>query len=319
MRRATALALAARAGLPCDHEGLIWDHDGSTRQRMEGREWRVSKAVILQVKTVGGALALVMKPTLFVTDDDGNEAPRAVANAVKVKLLGYQHNAEFNEALDFWRGKLLTERETTLRFPKFDEGIKFSISARPLFAKITDERETSVRLSEKHEGLASQVGLQIAEPRLSFLPKTGRGTAFDTHPIRGLMQDRPFDALLTDAGIATNVRAALVVPTRDGRRVTEYLGKLQEAVDPTRADEDYLLPFPGFSSAFKCGLEVTQPGGKGFVGLDEPTDRTPASARELAARISAAVSSLKASANPSVVGLTPLPWTVDDLILKPVR
>jgi len=46
---------------------------------------------------------------------------------------------------------------------------------------------------------------------------------------------------------------------------------------------------------------VTQPGGKGFVGLDEPTDWTTASARELGARIAAAVSSLKAAANPSVI------------------
>lgn len=309
MRRATALALAASAGLPCDHEGLIWEPSGGSKQRMEGREWIAYKAVILQVKTVGGSLALVLKPTLFVTDASGSEAPRTVANAVKVKVLGYQHNAEFNVALDFWRGKLLPFRETALRFPNVDEGVKFSVSAWPLFAKITDEREASVRLSDKNERLASQVGLQIAEPRLSFLPKAGRGSAFDTHPIRGLMRDRPFDALLTDNGIATDIRVALIAPSKDGRRVVEYLNKLQESVDPTRWDEDYLLPFPGFSTAFKCGLEVTQLGGKGFVGLDEPADLTPASARELGARISAALSSLKAAANPSVIFIyVPARW-----------
>jgi len=175
----------------------------------------------------------VLKPTLFVTDASGSAAPRTVANAVKVKVLGYQHNAEFNVALDFWRGKLLPHRETALRFPNVDEGVKFSVSAWPLFAKITDEREASVRLSAKNERLASQVGLQIAEPRLSFLPKAGRGSAFDTHPIRGLMRDRPFDALLTDTGIATNIRVALIAPSKDGRRVVEYLNKLQESVDPT--------------------------------------------------------------------------------------
>jgi len=298
MRRATALALAAKAGLSCDHEGLIWDPTGA-----------VKEAVILQVKTVGGALALVLKPTLFVTDASGSEAPRVVANAVKVKVLGYQHNAEFNTALDFWRGRLLPQRETALRFPDMDEGVRFSVASWPLFAKITDEREASLRLSDKNERLATQVGLQIAEPRLSFLPRTGRGVAFDTHPIRGLMRDRPFDALLTDTGIATSIRVALIAPSKDGRRVSQYLSQLQESVDPTRWDEDYLLPFPGFSTAFKCGLEVTQPGGKGFAGLDEPTDLTPASARELGARISAALSSLKAAANPSVVFIyVPARW-----------
>lgn len=310
MRRATTLALAVSAGLPCDHEGMIWDPSGGNKRRMEGREWIAYSAVILQVKTVSGALALVLKPTLFVTDASGNKAPRTVTNAVKVKVLGYQHNAEFNEALEFWRVKLLPLRETAFRFPDMDEGVKFSVSARPFFAKITDEREVSVRLSEKNERLASQVGLQIAEPRLSFLPKSGRGSAFDTHPIRGLMRNRPFDALLTDTGIATNIRVALIAPIRDGRRVSEYLNKLQESVDPTRWDEDYLLSFPGFSTAFRCGLEVTQPGGKGFVGLDEPADVTPASARELGARISAALASLKAAVNPSVIFVyVPARWS----------
>lgn len=301
MRRAATLALAASSGFPCNREGLIWEPFGADKQRLEGQEWLYHKAVILQVKTVGGALALVLKPTLFVTDASGNEAPRTVSNAVKVKVLGYQHNDKFNEALDYWRRKLLPQRETVLRFPDSDSGIKFSISSRPLFAKITDERESSVQLSDKNDRIASQVGLQIAEPRLSFLPRAGSGVVFDTHPVRGLLRDRPFDALLTEAGIATNIRVALIAPSIDGWRICQYLSQLQTSIDPTSADEDYLLSFPGFSVAFKCGLEVTQPGGKGFAGLGEPFDSTPASARGLAARISAAISSLKASSNPSVI------------------
>lgn len=312
MRRATALALAAKAGLTCDHEGLIWDPDpgNSSTHRVERREWTAYWAVILQVKTVSGALALVLKPTLFVTDSEGREAPRIISNAVKVRVLGYQHNDKFNDALEFWRLRLLPDRETSLRFPDVEEGVKFSISARPFFAKVTDQRPLSVRLSEKNERLASQVGLQIAEPQLSFLPKSGRGTAFDTHPIRGLMRDRPFDALLTDSGIASTIRVALIAPVRDGRRVADYLRKLQEPVDPGQRDEDYLLPFPGFSNSFKCGLEITQPGGKGFVGLDEPADFTTAHARELGARIAAAITSLKAAANPSLVVIyIPARWS----------
>lgn len=301
MRRATALALASKAGLNCDHEGLIWDPQEATEQRIEGRQWAVHRAVLLQVKNVSASLVLVLKPTLFITDMAGGEAPKAVANAIKVKILGYQHNDKFNEALEFWRARLLPDRDNAVRFPDVEDGIKFSVSARPIFAKITDEREASVALSERHERVASQVGLQIPEPKLLFLPKAGRGVAFDTHPIRGLLRARPFDALLTETGVAPNIRVGLIAPAKDGRRVAQYLGQLQESVDPTQWDADYLLPFPGFSTAFKCGLEITQPGGRGFTGLDEPTDETPASARELAARIAAALASLKAASNPSLI------------------
>ena len=39
MRRATTLALAAKAGLPRDPEGLIWDPSNSNKHRVEKREW----------------------------------------------------------------------------------------------------------------------------------------------------------------------------------------------------------------------------------------------------------------------------------------
>lgn len=300
MRRATVLSLAARAGLMSDGESLIWDPKRWSKQVVERQSWRVHEAVLLQVKTVSNALALVLKPTLYVTDENGDAAPKATERAVKVTVLGYQHNKEFNEALDTWRRCLLPERELRLRFPDSEEGIPFSVTAAPIFAKITDERSETVRLTEKLERVATQTGLQLREPRLAFASRDGKQVAEDTHPIRGLLRNRPFDATLTEAGIAGALRVAVIAPARDAKLVHEYLSRLHDAVEPTKWDADYLLPFPGFTAAFQCGLEFAQPGQRSFIALEEPADVSPAASRALGGRIAAALASLKASENPNL-------------------
>ena len=117
----------------------------------------------------------------MVTDTLNKEAPREIGNAIKVSKLGWQHNKPFNEALKVWHNRLLDKVETRLRFPDMENGIAFSISSRPIVAKITDERSNTLRLSTENGAMATQTGLQIPEPKLTFLPLSGRGVAEDTH------------------------------------------------------------------------------------------------------------------------------------------
>lgn len=300
VRRASTIALARRSGLPCDSEGLIWTNQPIDSFRFESQLWRVFDAVIIQVKNINNSLALVLKPTLRITNALNEEAPREISNAIKVRRLGWQHNKPFNEALNVWHSRLLGKSETRLRFPDLDDGVAFSVSSRPIVAKITDERRSSLRLSPEHETMATQIGLQISEPKLAYLPLSGRGIAEDIHPIRGLLNNRPFDGLLTDSGLASEIRVAIIAPYADGGRVSDFLFRLQDRVAPPDKEADYLPEFPGFSNAFKCGLVVTRPGNRGFYSIDEPRDSSPASARDLAVRIIAAISALKATVNPSV-------------------
>lgn len=300
IRRAAVISLARASSCQSDGDSLIWDASSYTQQKVEGIAWRMHQAVILQIKTLGDGLALVLKPTLFISDQGGNAAPMEVGRALKVKVLGYQHNKEFNEAIEAWRNRLMTQREMELRFPDVEGGITFSISSRPLFAKITDERFATVKLNAKQELAASQVGLQLSEPKLAFARAAGAGIAEDTHPVRGLLTNRPFDAMLTDSGIASKLRMAVIAPAKDAQRIHQYLSQLHSPIDPSKSDADYLLPFPGFSAAFKCSLEIVEPGSRAFIELDEPGEVSPAACRALGTRIASALAALRASESPSV-------------------
>ncbi len=300
IRRATVLALSKNAGCRSDGDACVWDNELWNKETVGGVVWRVHDAVLLQIRTLGSKLALVLKPTLYVSDPTGQAAPKEIERAIKVKVLGYQHNKEFNEATEKWRKRLLSKRDTAVRFPDVDGGMTFLISPSPIFARVTDERADTIKLNAVQERIASQIGIQIPEPQLVFARAAGPGKATDIHPVRGLVTNRPFDSNLSDHGIASTLRLGVIAPKKDVRRVYEYLKGLQAAIDPSKHDIDYLPRFPGFSSAFKCALEIPEPGHPAFVDLPEPTDDSPHSSRLLGSQISAAISALKAAQAPNV-------------------
>lgn len=299
VRRATVLALSRLAKCSTDGDALVWDNGSSETHRINSLSWKVCSAALLQVRSVGDKLALVIKPTLHVTDNGGSSAPKEIERLIKQKVLGYQHNKQFNEATESWRKRLIPEKDLAIRFPDNEDGISFGVSGRPVFARITDERDRIVSLSEAQEAAASQTGLQLPEPRLHFAQKTASGVASDTHPVRGLVHNRPFDASLTGSGIAPRIRVAVIAPAQDARYLREFIGRLNDTSHPGK-DSDYLPPFPGFGSAFHCPLELPETGGPMFVTLGEPVDATPEAARLLAGRITTALFSLSASQKPDV-------------------
>jgi hypothetical protein len=62
----------------------------------------------LFLRYIDGRQFLVMKPSVKVLTPGGEPVDRAIANPVKLAILGYQHNKEFNDAVNTWRTRLLS-------------------------------------------------------------------------------------------------------------------------------------------------------------------------------------------------------------------
>ncbi|MFP3656248.1 hypothetical protein, partial [Burkholderia sp. SIMBA_052] len=78
VRRATVRTLSRLAKCSTDGDSLVWDNDSGKSHRVNGLSWRVCDAALLQVRSLGDKLALVIKPTLHVTDDGGALAPKEI-------------------------------------------------------------------------------------------------------------------------------------------------------------------------------------------------------------------------------------------------
>lgn len=303
IRRALVRAVAVRAGLPYDNS-LIWSPNAPKKHRHNSVTYLTHDAVVLFARPYDEGLQLVLMPTLHLTHQDGSPVPIEVSREIKNAILGYQHNAEFNDAVEQWRKLFLPDRTAEVfQFPAEADGFQFRVSRAPFVGAITDEREKTVPLSEKAQRLISYNGLQIREPILLFASAQQQKIAQDSHPVRGLLENRPYDIDLTTRGLTGPIRIGVVCPAKDRTILNSYLQLLNRPIDPIKGEQDYLPRFPGFAEAFRTTLSLAAPGEPAWFECPEPDQalNEQQGARELGRRLAAAVMQIKAAQVVNVV------------------
>ncbi|MFN0317117.1 MAG: argonaute/piwi family protein [Burkholderiales bacterium] len=302
IRRALVRAAAARAGLPYDG-AMIWLSNSPSKRLHSRVTYQAYDAVVLHVRPFNDALQLIMMPTLQVTHLDGSPVSVEHSREIKSAILGYQHNAEFNDSVEQWRQRFLPKNGEDFLYPADTDGFRFRVTRAPFVGAITDERESTVPLNDKAQRLVSNRGLQIREPRLLFASAQQQKTAEDIHPVRGLLQNRPYDIDLTTRGLTGAIRIGVVCPASDRVILSSYLQLLNRPLDPIKSEQDYLPPFPGFSEAFRTALSLPVPSDRAWFECPEPDPALDEQmgARELGRQLVAAITQIKAAQVVNVV------------------
>jgi hypothetical protein len=108
-------------------------------------------------------------------------------------------------------------------------------------------------------------GLELPEPTLVFCDRRGTGTSTDTHPIRGVVANRPYDYPLTLKGLAPSLRVGVVCPASEAPLLRSYLQKINQAHRPADSERDYLVDYPGFQQAYALPIEIPELGMPGWI------------------------------------------------------
>ena len=313
MRDAIVRCLAHGAGVSSDQSRELWLSDPVKGISQGATQCYAYESLQVFLRQIGSTQYLVLKPSIKVLDDNGEDVPSEIANPIKLGILGYQHNKQFNQAINKWRELLFPPgRATSFEFPwNCGSTFKFKIRKAPSFGQIGVPRgHPSVDISEKIRPLAKHRGFELEEPKLVFSNRTGNGTAQDVHPIRGMLNNRPFDYPLTSKGFLPSVRMGVVCPREETRILCDYLQKSQQTHTPSTSEQDYLLPYPGFQQAYGLPLELPAPGSSGWAVCQEPSHSDPSNgAIETAKSITMAIETMQASYTPQVVlVLFPARW-----------
>lgn len=276
-----AKSIAGARNLPSEG-ALLWDPTSHDR-RHGAAVFKVHDAVLLYIRRVGRESMLVLKPTVKVFTNDGASAAKEDEKAIKIGIFGYQHNDKFNGAVEGWR-RVLFGAGTTFSCPAGeDTGLNFTVDRAPISAAILAGPGEAV-LPDSAVGKTTQRGFKVPEPHLLFGSKGLSGTPSDPHPIRGLVNNRPYDFSLTRSGLSPEVRVGVVCPSAESRAVAPRLQMLEQTAAPSDSERDYLLDFPGFAQAFGLPLVIPRPGDEAWRAPDEPE---PGEGKERGARMAA--------------------------------
>jgi hypothetical protein len=304
LTEALVRTLAASRALATDGRNLLWLRETSTERMVEGVHYRVHEAALLFLRRYGEKQYLVVKPTLSATTREGGDAPAEVQRELKRAILGKQWNRAFSEAMEAWRKRLFPDGGARLEFPP-DSGstFRFSVASAPEYAKLAiPNAKWSVSVPRDIAPNATYQAIEYEEPPLVFAKRSGDGFIKDTHPVRGVVQNRPYDFALTERGLASGVTVGVVCPTNDAGPVASYLARLHQPIRPD-SKQEFLLPYPGFAQAFGVPLDVPGPESTAWVSPSEPPP--DAGIREGAAQLGAelirCIDAIHAAQGPSVV------------------
>lgn len=304
MREALVCAIADTIEVGTDSSGELWLSESVKTVRQRDRKYCAYESLLVFLRRVDNTEYLVVKPSIKVLDDAGEAAPHEIADPIKLGILGWQHNKPFNQAVNKWRAKLFPDRKArTFEYPKDSNStFKFKVRPSPIFAGISRRTSSAITLPEKVKPLLKHSGVELDEPKLLFSNRNASGVAKDTHPVRGILTNRPYDFPLTSRGLVPAIRLAVVCPQTEMRILASYLANAQQQHRPSRSEQDYLIDYPGFQQAYGLPLEIPHPGDAGWVTCPEPVESdSRRGAVEVARQINNAIQALQSSYAPDVV------------------
>ena len=305
MREALVRSMAAKAKVVTDDRSELWIGESSQKVTQDGRQCYVHDSVLIFLRRIGGTQYVVLKPSLKVFDARGGEVSYETAGAVKLRLLGYQHNKPFNTAVNRWRELLFPKDRTPVFEYPLDVGctFKFKVRRSPVFGKIgLPQSGRPATIPASLASLLKYGGLELGEPTLLFSNKAGNGTAKDTHPVRGVATNRPYDFPLTVKGLLPSLRIGVICPQAETRALYAYLQNANGNYQPGKSEADYLVDYPGFQNAYGLPLDIPTPGTAGWITCGEPHGSGGASgAISAAQQITTGIEALRSSFAPHVV------------------
>jgi hypothetical protein len=244
MREALVRSMAEASRLATDGHSELWLTEPLKKERQGNLLCYAHESIVVFLRRIGGAQYVVLKPSIKVLDENGVEVPYETAGPVKLGILGYQHNKPFNIVLNKWRELLFPkDRPSVFEFPSGrGSSFRFRINRSPIFAQIgLPHGGSSASTSDKLRPLLKYRGFALDEPTLVFCDRQGTGTRTDTHPIRGVMANRPFDYPLTHKGLAPSLRVGIVCPSSEIQTLIAYLQNANHGLRPTTPERDYLI------------------------------------------------------------------------------
>ena len=305
LRRALIRSMAASAGVETDGQEMLWTASPQERRTEQGYVCLIHDAVLVYIRRIAHEHYLVLKPSLVVASAAGVELPVEVVKQIKLTILGYQHNDKFNQAIARWRRLLFAADHPTFEFPpNCGSTFRFKVTRVPIMAKIgVRDQKPALFIKDKYRPAIRHSGMMVAEPNLLFSNKAGTSFVKDSHPVRGITNNRPYDFALTQRHLVSALSLGVICPQAEAKVLHTYLHNLSQRQQPASTERDYLLDYAGFEAVFGVPLHIPQPGQTGWVTCAEPNPNlgVKAGALELAASITRAVTAIEASAAPNVV------------------
>lgn len=199
---------------------------------------------------------LSLKPSLWI--DDKNRISKDELLKISMNYLNPLYNGKYDEKLAEWE-KILFGNKKYISFNiplNTQNDFIFTIGKNRAFASVSvlDTNYRSYKPNFFEEKSLLYKGIQLLEPQLEFI-NSGGLISKDYHPMRGLINYKPYDSLLHERMFFKSIDVGVICPQYASIRFYEFLNNLNKKIK-TDANSDYVIHFEGFSNIYNININI---------------------------------------------------------------
>jgi hypothetical protein len=200
---------------------------------------------------------LSFSPTIHLISSQ--EITKLQKQSISKSQLEKLYNDKYDEVLDFWNKILFNNQKLKFEFPSFSgTGFEFQISSNTAFGEVNvlDQNFRGYLPSNFNINQTQFKGVQFLEPQLVFKNISTDIEFKDFHPMRGLVNNRPYDVNLNGVIYSTEINLSVICGKQYANKFYNFLSKLQIKHSTENINPDYLIDYPGFSAVFNIPINI---------------------------------------------------------------
>lgn len=217
----------------------------------------IHKAVRASLVFDSRYIYISFKPDLQLMAE--SEIIKEIKQRISKLYLEKLYNNKYSTELDSWNDILFGQKShMAFEYPlNSGSGLNYKVSKNSAYASIMVQNQNyNTALPQNlSSSLLIYKGVQFLEPELVFAPKVGQGHTTDFHPMRGLLNNMPFDSSLNGKVFSNEVSVGVICPQKYAAKFYSFLNEINHT-HGAGVNPDYLIDFPGFTAAYKIPINI---------------------------------------------------------------
>lgn len=148
-------------------------------------------------------------------------------------------------------------------------------------------------------------GEEYKDPELTFYSTRKNDLVVDRHPMRGLIENAPFEKKYAPNGVDGEVNISVVLPKGEKEKFANFINQLNSSHDVIW-NTNYVLQYPGFYNIYKLPLAIPATNSNSWREFPVPDCKTEIACKKMANSITEAINFVE-SANPGSIVLIYIP------------
>lgn len=196
----------------------------------------------------------------FIFDSSINlsrEEKKQFADSFTTEVNLGKPNLNVYEYIDKWAKRLFGQNGIQATFPpNAATSFVFNIRPKSVILGVSTGSQYQVRIPQTiSEKRIVFKGMECRDTDLIFFNPAQNRIAKDFHPMRGLINNAPFDYSLNNNILRSSISLGVICPSAHNQRFHSFLNQLNSR-QGVKYNLEYVIPFPGFFEAFKTNLSI---------------------------------------------------------------